>query len=368
VTGNQSFDNYKSLATMGGYGQVLFDNRYITGWSPNKNVNPNLKWERGKNWNIGLDFSLFKNIVSGSFNYFNRTQQDLLGDYNVALPPNITNTTFVNVGTMRNQGVELDLNIDLVRRQDFSYTVGLIGYTTNNKFISFSNDLYTGQKFYWMNGYPAPGSPGEVQRIQENERVGTFYTYKYAGVDDIGNWMVYNKAGVAIPINEGKDEDKRPVGNGLPKFTMSWNNSLKYKDLDMTLFFRGNFGYQVYDVYEFYWGLQSAAPNLNVLQKAYTSNAHIIKGMNAHNSYFVRDADYLKLDVATLGYTVKTDSKWIESLRLYFTARNLFVLSAYDGVDPDIYPVNGLEPGVPEDKKGYYPSSRQYLFGLQVNF
>jgi TonB-linked SusC/RagA family outer membrane protein len=367
VTGNQNFDNYRSLATMGGYGQVFFNGRYIQGWSPNKNVNPNLKWEKGKNWNIGLDFSFF-NTVSGSFNYFNRTQQDLLGDYNVALPPNIATQTYVNVGTMRNQGVELDLNIDVVRMKDFTYSIGLVGYTTNNRFVSFSNTTFTGQKYYWMDGFPAPGSPGEVQRIQEGERVGTFYTYKYAGVDDIGNWTVYNKDGEVIPINEGKDEDKQAVGNGLPKFTMSWTNSLKYRNWDMTLFFRGSFGYQVYNVHEFYWGLQSAAANINVLQEAYGKNAHIVKGMNAHNSYFVQDADYLKLDVATLGYTLNTRSKWLESLRVYFTGRNLLVFSAYKGVDPDIFPTNGLQPGVPGDKKGYYPSTRQYLIGLQVNF
>jgi len=372
VTGNQDFDNYRSLATFssGGTGGTVFMNgRWINSWGPNRNVNPNLKWEKGKNWNVGIDFALFQ-IFSGSFNYFNRTQQDLLGDYNVAVPPNISTTTYANVGTMRNTGVELDLNIDVIRRRELSYTIGLIGATTDNKFIAFSNDIYTGQKFYWMGSFPAPGSPGAVQRIQEGERVGTFFTYKYAGVDDIGNWMIYNKDNVPIPINQGKQEDMRPVGNGLPKFTMSLNNSVRYKDFDLTLFFRGNFGYQIYNVHDFYWGLQSAAPNLNVLEKAYTQNAHLVKAMNAHNSYFVQDADYFKLDVATIGYTLKTKSKWIDGLRLYVTGRNLFILTSFDGVDPDQYMTNGLEPGniSTNAKKSYYPSTRQYLAGLQVNF
>ena len=369
VTGNRPNDNYLSLATYGGYGQVFFDNRYITGWSPNRNVNPNLRWEKGKNWNIGLDFTVFK-IVNGSFNYFNRTQQDLLGNYDVAMPPSIATQTFVNVGTMRNKGVELELNVDVVKQKDFSYNIGFIGYTTNNKFVSFSNDVYTGQKFYWMNGFPAPGSPGPVQRIQEGERIGTFFTYKYAGVDEIGNWLIYNKNNDVIPINQGKDEDKRVVGNGLPKFSMSLNNSLMYKNFDLTLYFRGNFGYQVYNVHEFYWGLQSAAANLNVLDVTYTKNAHIIKGMNAHNSYFVQDADHFKLDVATLGYTFKSKSKWIEGFRLYVTGRNLLMFTGYQGVDPDTFPINGMEPGVPNpsNRKNYYPATRQYLFGLQVNF
>ena len=370
ITGNNGSENYRSLATYGGYGRVYYDGKYVQGWAPNKNINPNLKWEKGKNWNIGLDFGLF-NILNGSFNYFNRTQQDILGDYNVPLPPNIAEITYVNVGRMRNQGIEVDLNVDVVRTKDFSYTIGLIGATTNNKFISFSNDIYAGQDYYWMDGFNAPGSPGAVQRIEEGKRIGTFYTYKYAGVDENGNWTIYNKNGDVIPINEGTDDDKRDVGNGLPKFTLSWNNSLQYKNFDMTLFFRGNFGYQVYDVHNFYWGLQSAAPNLNVLKSAYKENAHIVQGMNAHSSYFVKDADYLKLDVATVGYTHKINSKWIENFRVYFTGRNLFILTKYDGVDPDVFPVNGLEPGVirnNDNYKSYYPSSRQYLLGLQFNF
>ncbi len=368
VTGNQNFDNYRSLATYGGAGQAYYDGRYYQGWAPDRNTNPNLKWEKGKNWNIGLDFSLFKNILAGSFNYFNRTQQDLLGDYNVPLPPHIATQTFVNVGSMRNQGFELDINIQAVNTRDFTYNIGLIASTTNNKFVSFSNDIYTGQNYYWQDGFPAPGSPGSVQRIEEGKRIGTFYTFEYAGVDETGNWMVYNKNGEKIPISEGTDDDKRAVGNGLPKLTMSLNNSFRYKDFDLTLFFRGNFGYQVYDIHNFYWGLQSAAPKLNVLESAYKENAHIVQGMNQHNSYFVKNADYLKLDVATIGYTWKSDSKWIDGFRVYFTGRNLITFTGYKGVDPDIFPVNGLQPGIPSDKKGYYPSTRQYLLGLQLNF
>ena len=368
ITGNQNFDSYKSLSTMGGYGQVYYNGKYYTGWSPNVNTNPDLKWEKGKNWNIGLDFTLFDYILSGSLNYYNRTQQDLLGNYDVPLPPNIQTSTFVNVGTMRNSGFEFDLTIDAVRTEDFSYSIGLVGSTTNNKFLSFSNQIYTGQTYYWQDGFPAPGTPGSVQRIQEGDRIGSFYTYRYAGVDENGNWMIKSKDGEDIPISQGTDEDKVKVGNGLPKFTLSWNNSLRYKDFDLTLFFRGNFGYQVYNIHEFYWGLQSAAANLNVLQSAYKENAHITTGMNEHNSYFVQNANYLKLDVATLGYTLKVGAKWLDSVRLYFTGRNLFTIKKYSGVDPDIFAVNGLQPGIPPDKKSYYPATRQYLIGAQLNF
>ena len=86
VTGNQDFGSYNSLNTMTGFGYYFYNGKYFQVWGPSKNVNPDLKWEKGKNWNIGIDFSLFNNRVYGSFNYFNRKQQDLLGNYKVSVP------------------------------------------------------------------------------------------------------------------------------------------------------------------------------------------------------------------------------------------------------------------------------------------
>lgn len=370
VTGNQNFGSYRSLATMQGYDLVYYQGQYITGWSFNSNPNPNLKWEKGKNWNVGVDFSLFKNRLSGSINYYNRKQQDLLGTYNVPMPPNGASTSFVNVGSMKNSGIEIEMNWNAIRSKDFDYTIGFVGATSNNSFISFSNQMYEGQKYYNMSSFPLyPNNPGPVQRIEEGERIGNFFTFQYAGVDDKGGWLIYSKDGEKIPITEGTDDDKRVVGNGLPKFTMSWTNSFRYKDFDLLLYFRGNFGFQIYDSHALYYGLQSAAVNTNVLKTAYGENKHITTGTNIHNSYFVHDGDFLKLDVATLGYNWNINSKWVDKVRLYFTARNLFTIRKYnDGLDVDNYAVNGMEPGVPSSKTSYYPSSRQYLLGVQVNF
>ena len=109
VTGNQNFDSYKSLNTMSGFGYYMYNGKYYQVWGPGKNVNPDLRWEKGKNWNIGLDWTLLQGALFGSFNYYNRRQQDLLGDYNVSVPPYLFTSTFVNVGTMRNSGFEFDI-------------------------------------------------------------------------------------------------------------------------------------------------------------------------------------------------------------------------------------------------------------------
>lgn len=369
ITGNQNFSSYQSLATMAGYDLVYYQGQYIKGWSFNSNPNPDLKWEKGKNLNLGIDFSMFDNIFSGSINYYRRKQQDLLGYYNVPLPPNGESNSFVNVGTMKNSGIEIELSIDAIRNKNFGYTLGLVGSTSNNKFVSFSNQTFTGQSYYYMSSFPSYlGNPGPVQRIEEGERIGNFYTLKYAGVDNLGNWLVYSKNGDVIPIREGTDEDKQKVGNGLPKLSMSWTNSFRYKSFDCMLYFRGNFGFQIYDAHGLYYGLKSAPVNSNVLKSAYKENAHITTGTNIHNSYFVHDGDFLKLDVATLGYNWDVKSKWMEKIRVYLTARNIFTISKFNGLDMDVYAVNGMEPGVPSGKTSYYPSSRQYLFGVQVNF
>src|SRR5574344_2467591 len=129
VTGNKNFDIYLSLNTMTGFGDYYYSGKYFTVWGPSKNVNPDLKWEKGINWNIGLDFSFLNYKLTGSVNYYNRTQKDLLGYYNVPIPPYLYSTTFVNVGTMKNNGIEFDLNWNAINKKDFQYSVGIVGST-----------------------------------------------------------------------------------------------------------------------------------------------------------------------------------------------------------------------------------------------
>ena len=119
MTGNQEFDSYKSLALMQAYDLIYYNGTYIKGWGFSSNANPNLKWEKGKNWNVGIDFSLFNYRLNGGVNYYSRKQQDLLGVYDVALPPNGAPQSFVNVGTMKNTGVEIELDWNAVKSKKF---------------------------------------------------------------------------------------------------------------------------------------------------------------------------------------------------------------------------------------------------------
>ena len=369
VTGNQNIGNYLSLATYGGFGTVMYNGKYYKGWAPNKNPNPNLKWERAENWNVGIDFSLFKGRLTGSLNYYNRTQKDLLGDYNVSVPPYLHTTIYTNVGKMRNTGIEFELGINAVQTRDFTYSIDLVGATNNNKFISFSNDLYQGQSYVWTCGMTSPGSPGSLQQIREGERIGSYVTWRYAGVSDDGNWLIYNKDNDVIPIGEAKEEDKAVTGNGLPKFTMSFGNTFRYKNFDLSLFFRGAFGFDIFNVHEFYYGLPNVGGTWNRLQGTYEKNGQLTTAMNQLTDYFIEKGDYFKLDNITLGYTFNLQkTRFLDKIRLYGTVTNVFTITGFSGIDPSYYPVNGLTPGTFNGQKYYYPSSTQVILGAQVSF
>lgn len=367
VTGNQDFGSYNSLNTMTGFGYYFYNGKYFQVWGPSKNVNPDLKWEKGKNWNIGIDFSLFNNRVYGSFNYFNRKQQDLLGNYKVSVPPYLFDETFVNVGTMKNTGFEFDINVKAVTTKDFSYGFNVVGATMSNKFVDFSNSQYVGQDYYDVAGTSDPYPYYYLQRIQKGKSIGNFYMWKYAGHTTDGEWLVYDKDGDIIRASQASDADRQKVGNGMPKFTMSTSQNFRYRNFDLSLFFRGAFGYDIFNIHDFYYGTRNFTGNRS--HKAYGKNFQISGTANpVVCDYFLEKGDYLKLDMVTLGYTFNPKScRFLDRVRLYGTMKNVFTLTKFSGVDPSTYQVNGLTPGA-QGSRTYFPSTRQFIVGLQVDF
>lgn len=367
VTGNQDFSSYQSLNTMTGYGYYVYNGKYFQVYGPSKNVNPNLKWEKGKNWNVGIDFSLFNNRLYGSLNYFNRRQQDLLGNYKVSVPPYLFDETFVNVGTMKNTGFEFDINFKAVTTKDFSYDFNFVGTTMSNKFVDFSNSEYVGQDYYDVASTEDPYPFYNLQRIQKGQSIGNFYMWKYAGHTEDGEWLVYDKDGDIIRASQASDADRRIVGNGMPKFTMSSSHNFRYRNFDLSLFFRGAFGYDIFNIHDFYYGTRNFTGNR--LQKAYGKNFQIASGANpVVCDYFLEKGDYLKLDMVTLGYTFSPKAwRFMDRVRLYGTMKNVFTLTKFSGVDPSTYQVNGLTPGA-QGSRTYFPSTRQIIVGLQVDF
>lgn len=364
VTGNQDFDSYKSLNTMQGFGYYMYNGKFYQVWGPGKNVNPDLHWEKGKNWNIGLDWTLFQGRLYGSFNYYNRKQQDLLGDYNVSVPPYLFTTTFVNVGTMRNNGFEFDITWNAIKTKNFSYTLNVIGATMANKFVSFSNNQFVGQDYYDVVSPEDPYPFHTLQRIEKGKRIGNFYMLKYAGVDPQGRWVVYDKNGDKVLADNATDDDRQYVGNGLPKFTGSMTHTFRYKNIDLSLFFQTALGFDIFNIHDFYYGTKNFQGN--VMDKAYSKNK-IISQNPIVCDYFLEPGDYLKLSSVNIGYTLPLKSRFIESLHIYAVGSNLFTWTQFSGVDPSTYQVNGLNPGA-TGSRSYYPSTRQFMLGMQVDF
>ena len=349
-TGNQDFGNYLSLDTYSGYGYFTFNGASYQVWGPSQNTNYNLQWEKAQNFNLGIDFDLLNRRLTGSINYYIRTNKDLLGYYNVPVPPFVQTTTFANVGTMKNSGLEIQLNARVAEKQDFTWSASLTGAINNNKFLSFSNDMYRGQNFQYMANMPAPGSPGPSQRLEEGRRIGSFYMYKSAGIDATGRLMVYDKSGNIIPGNTAKEDDKQFVGNGLPLYSASLGNTFTYKKLDFSVFFRGAFKYDIFNTTAFYIGTPVTQGGANVLQSAYGDGKYAAltnpETYSTLSDYFLEKGDYVKLDNVTVGYNFKSPIKQVSSIRLYGVARNLYTFTKFTTGDPESVSVNGLAPGV----------------------
>lgn len=366
VTGNQDFSNYLSQSLFRSYGWYEYEGQKFKVWGPSSNVNSELRWEKGYNQNLGLDFSLFKYRVSGSINYYYRRQVDLLGSYSVPQPPNLFGSIYANVGTMRNSGFEFDLNFIPIQTNDWRLSVTLVGATNDNIFESFSNDVYQGASYYNVCTMDNPNNPGYLQRIEEGKRIGNYYTYRYAGVDKSGDWLIFDAHDNVIPVAEGTEADKTITGNGLPWFTGGLTANLSWRGWDCTLSLRGAAGFQLFNVHDFYYGLQSM--DTNVLTSAYARNAHITKGKNVISDYFLEPGDYLKIDNFSVGYSWTPNYKYLERLRVFATAANLYTFTAFTGIDPSVYEVNGLTPGTFGGSAYYYPSVFQFIFGVQLGF
>lgn len=173
--------------------------------------------------------------------------------------------------------------------------------------------------------------------------------------------MIYDRNGDVKVGVEGTDEDKKEVGNGLPRFTASMTHSFRYGNWDLTVFLRGAFGFDLFNIHEFYYG----TPNVvsNVLKTAYTENA-FIKGNPVVCDYFLEKGDWVKIDMVNLGYTFDIGRRSIDKVRLYLTGKNLFT---FTGVDPSTYNTNGLQPGATGSRR-YYPTARQIIFGVRIDF
>ncbi len=365
VTGRSDFSPYQSMPTYGAYGQYYLNGQWTNGYAPTLNANPDLAWEKSTAFNVGIDFVTLQSRLRGSIEYFDRRSQDLLYSYRAPQPPFIYSSILVNVGTTKNTGLEASVEFDAVKGRNFQWTTGLNWSSGTTKLSKLSNDSY---QMAWLDLYQKPGlgTSEYFFRIEEGGKMGQFYGYEHAGIDENGLLMVYDNDGNAQPAAQADPSWKRDIGNGAPKHFLSWSNSLRYKNWDLSLLFRSALGYKIFNMRKYGMGLQGCGTD-NVLRTAYTDYADVKSGGSIISSYFLENGNYLKLDNVTLGYTYTPKNRSIlESLRVYLSAKNLFTLTKYKGNDPSVVNSNGITPGV--DTNSAYPQATNLTLGVTVRF
>ena len=365
VTGRSDFDAYKSLATYSTYSSYYIDNQWLNGYAPSLNANPDLAWEKSTAFNVGIDFVALNSRLRGSVEYFDRRSKDLLYNYTAPQPPFIYNTILVNVGTTKNTGLEVSIDYDVLAKKDLKWTTGINWSTGDTKLTKLSSDVY---QMAYLNLYqkPGPGSSEFFFRVEEGGKIGQFYGYEHAGVDENGGLLVYDNDGNAQAAASADPAWKRNIGNGAPKHFLSWTNSFRYKNWDLSTLFRGAFGHKIFNMRKYGMGLRGAGTE-NVLRTAYTDDADVFSSGGIITSYFLENGNYFKLDNVTLGYSfVPKKRELIESLRVYLTAKNLFTLTAYKGNDPSIVTSTGITPGI--DSNSAYPQATNFTLGVTLRF
>ncbi|MGJ1409653.1 SusC/RagA family TonB-linked outer membrane protein [Sphingobacterium thalpophilum] len=377
-TGNTGFANNASRLTLGGGGKYLFpDEAYRETYGPDRNPNPNLRWETKKETNIGLDFTMFSNKLSGSIDLFQRKTVDLLDTYTTPQPPYIRNNIYSNVGTLSSKGIELALSYRAINRDDFKWNLDFTASTLKNVLDSYSNDIFT-VEYKTFGAIGGAGALGDAFTTFQGHKIGEFFGKRFAGFDEEGKWLFYNRNGEAVhndAINNSRDDlnasDLAILGNAVPKYYVSWTNNFTYKNFDLRIFMRGKFDYKILNTTALSYGNKVWSGNL--LRDAFTKYKDI-NDTYMYSDYYLENGSHLKIDEVTLGYRFKLKSDtWVNNIRLYVTAQNLATITGYSGNDPDYVldtglgnEINGQRLGI--DSRGPYPNTRSFLFGVNFGF
>ena len=363
VSGNSiGFNPLISRLRFGQSGVSLYDGQFIKGIIPTQNENPELKWEVTKMLNLGLDFSVLKGRINGTVEYYKKTTEDLLWTYTVSSTEYYVPSYTANVGAMENKGYEVSLTAIPFQKKNFSWNSTLVLSHNKNLLTSLSNDRFQVEYIY----VGAVGNHGQSgmnsQILQEGHPVGQFYTWKYAGPDANGQSQFYKEDGTLTtsPLTT----DRYYAGNAQPKLTGGWHNTITYRDFTLDFLLRGVTGNKIMNVTLSNLNYPGEATHYNQHRMVLESSAIDINAPYTSTRYLEK-GDYLRLDNITLMYAFRFSNPLIKGLKLYTTVNNAFVITNYRGSDPDVN-LGGITPGIDDDN--YYPKTRSFIFGLNVDF
>ena len=394
VTGALPPESYLSIFRYTRQGSFFFNGNFTPAFGPNRNANPDLKWERKTDINAGLDFALMDYKLTGTFDYYNSTTNDLIYFVGVPVPPNFAPNTWANLEDveLKNSGVELTLTYNMTNAdKSFSWepTVTFGTYETILDTLDVDNAEFSffqgGSEFF--DPLTTPGAPGQnnnaIIGVFGGQEIGQIYGPVYDGLNEDGSFRFVDIDGDGMIETGFGGDDTQVIGNGLPDFSLGFANTFRFNDIDFSFFLRGDFGHDLANMYRnFYESNGNTRYIDNLVQtENYDPNSF---GTPQFSSLYVEDASFLTLDNVSIGYRVPlAEGSKFSNLRFSLTGRNLFYITNYSGVDPNVrytdpgaadnggfasreFNPSPLAPGI--DRRNSYFRTRQFSFGLSVGF
>jgi len=370
VTGNLPPEPYLSKLLFNVTNESFFYNgEYIQAYAPVRNANPDLQWELKKEFGVGLDFSMFSYRLSGSIDYYRSISSELILNTTVPAPPYLSDRMWVNLGELQNSGLEFAFNILAVQKTDFKWNTDLnatVYFETTLKKIT--STITTNDTLYL--GYlGAPFLTGVRSiLVSEGGPIGQIIAPVYTGIDSTGHLTYQDVNG------DGKftaNDDYRVVGSGLPDFTIGWNNAFFYKGFYLNFFLRGVFGHSLVNVNNARYGV----PVVMGIQSGMEQTMDFLDAVDGpvYSDVHVEKASYVKLDNFSFGYDFTLEkNKYISGLKIFLSGQNLFTITNYSGVEPEVrYNDTGdnnnpLAPGI--DRENTYFRTRSFTIGVNVLF
>jgi TonB-dependent starch-binding outer membrane protein SusC len=332
VTGNQPNDNGLSQLLFVPGASFFYNGNYVPSYGPNRNSNPDLKWEEKRELNVGLDFALAGYKLTGSLDWYTRTTKDLILEFTVPVPPNLAPRTFQNVATISTTGIEAAINFNnLIDAANLKYSPSLVfnTFSMNLDEIGVPDTV----------AYANVGAPGQndifYTILYNNAPLGQLWGPVRESVNADGTLTYADLNGDGVVEKEAFNKDQKKIGNAVPRFDLGFNNSFTLGQFDLNFFLRGVFGHDLANEYRtFYENLDPTASTWNKVNTEYFDPA--VKARNRFDNTHVERATFVKLDNATLGYNFRLPgSAWFTKARIYVSGQNLFTLTNYSGADPE---------------------------------
>lgn len=366
VAGNAfGFNAYTAQTFSGLLGTFYSNGSQVNAYGLVQAANPDLQWEQTATTDIGVDFSILKGRLGGYVDVYDKHTTKMIFNYPMDPFDIFTRQIIANGGGVDNRGIELMLTARPVISADFSWTTtGNVSHNVN-KITSLNNPLFPAVDSIPVAEPDGTGQSGvHVEVLKAGKPLGQFFTLQYRGKSAGGISQYANTAGKPDTAATMPGVNYHYAGDAQPRLIYGWNNTFRYKRFDLNIFVRGVYGNKIFNVTRSQLFNTRGANTTNVLKDAANESIND-KNVFLYSDRFIESGSYLRLDNATLGYNFRGGAPYVKTIRAYATVNNLFVITGYKGIDPEINQ-GGVAPGV--DYNNFYPRTRTFLLGLSVSF